>query len=166
MFGGDTELKLEGYSDADYAADPDKRRSTGGYVFVLAHGAISWASKLLATVAASTMEAEYMAAAWAAKEALWLRKLLTTLLGAEGATAVEMHCDNQGALGLMHNPCNHQRAKHIDVAHHFVRERVARGEIKVAYCSTEDMVADVLTKAVAKPKHERCCEMMGLTDAK
>ena len=73
-----------------------------------------------------------------------------------------MHCDNQGALGLMHNPCNHQRAKHIDVAHHFVRERVARGEIKVAYCSTEDMVADVLTKAVAKPKHERCCRSVSL----
>ena len=90
MFGGDTELKLEGYSDADYAADPDKRRSTGGYVFMLAHGAISWASKLLATVAASTMEAEYMAAAWAAKEALWLRKLLTTLMGAEGATVMEL----------------------------------------------------------------------------
>jgi hypothetical protein len=105
LYGGssdDTELRLEGFTDADYAADPDKRRSTGGYVFMLANGAISWASKLLPTVAVSTMEEEYMAAAWAAKEALWLRKLLAPLLG--NAQAVQMCCDNQGALGLMHNP--------------------------------------------------------------
>jgi hypothetical protein len=165
MYSGssdETELQLEGFTDAGYAADPDKRRSTGGYVFMLVNGAISWASKLLPTVAVSTMEARYMAAAWAAKEALWLRKLLTTLLG--NAQAVQMCCDNQGALRLMHNPCNHQRAKHIEVVHHFLRERVARGEIKVDFCRSEDMVADVLTKAVPKAKHELCCELMGLID--
>jgi hypothetical protein len=60
--GGDTDLLLEGFTYADYAADPDKRRSTGGCVFMLSHGAISWASKLLPTVAVCTIEAEYMAA--------------------------------------------------------------------------------------------------------
>jgi hypothetical protein len=72
-------------------------------------------------------------AAWAAKEALWLRKLLVTLLG--NAQAVQMFCDNQGtcARGLMHNPSSHQRAKHVDVVHHFLLERVARGEIRLPF---------------------------------
>jgi hypothetical protein len=70
---------LEGYADSDYAVDPDKRRSTGGYVFLLAGGAISWGSKVLPTVATSTMEAEYMANGNGAKEALWLRKVMETL---------------------------------------------------------------------------------------
>jgi len=163
MLGGG-DFKLEGYCDSDYAADPDKRRSTGGYVFLLAGSAVSWGSKLLPTVATSTLEAEYMASAWGAKEALWLRKLMTTLRGAKGAEGVVLHCDNQGALALQRNPTSHQRAKHIDVAHHFVRERVARGEIKVQYCPTQDMLADLFTKALAKPKHEEFCGRLGLVD--
>ena len=73
-----------------------------------------------------------------------------------------MFCDSSGALAQMNNTVGHQRAKHIDVQHHFLRERVARKEIKVEYLPTQDMVADVLTKALAKPQHERFCEEMGL----
>jgi hypothetical protein len=73
MYSGE-EYKIEGYSDSGFAADPDKRRSTGGYVLMIAGGAICWASKLLPTMGVSTTETEYMAASWAAKEALWVRK--------------------------------------------------------------------------------------------
>jgi Reverse transcriptase (RNA-dependent DNA polymerase) len=165
MYGG-KDCKVEGYCDSNYAADPDKRRSTGGFVFLLAGGAISWGSKLLPTVATSTLEAEYMASACSAKEALWIRKLMTTLRGVEGAACITINCDNQGALALQRNPTSHQRAKHIDVSHHFVRERVARGEIEMQYCPTEDMLADLFTKALAKPKHEKFCEGIGLVDIK
>jgi hypothetical protein len=163
MFGG-AELKLEAYCDSDFAADPDKRRSTGGYVVLLGGGAFSWASKLLPTVGASTMEVEYMAAAWLTKELLWERKLMATLTCAEETQAVELRCDNQGAIALMRNPTNHQRAKHIDVCHHFVRERVARGEIKVEYCPSKDMLADMFTKALPKPQHEEHSKRIGLVD--
>jgi hypothetical protein len=112
---GSGDVKLEGYCDSDYAADPHMRRSTGGYVLLLAGSAISWGSKLLTTVATSTLEAQYMASAWGAKEALWLRKPMTTLRGAKGAEDVILHCDNQGALALQRNPTSHQRAKHIDM---------------------------------------------------
>jgi hypothetical protein len=96
-------------------------------VFLLAEGAINWGSKLLPSVATSTLEAEYMAGAWGVKEAPWLRKLTTPLRGAEGAEG--NYQANQGAFALQHNPESHQRAKHIDVAYH-LRESAALGEIE------------------------------------
>ena len=79
-FGGSGNMEMIGYcDDADYAGDIDTRRSTTGFVFTLNGGAISWQSKRQPTVAASTTEAEYMAAAAAVKEGLWLRKLLSDL---------------------------------------------------------------------------------------
>jgi hypothetical protein len=157
---GLTDTPLEGYADSDLTADPDKRRSTGGNAFLVAGGAISWGSTLLPTVTSSTMEAEYMANGNAPKEALWLRRVMETLCGM--AVSVQMYCDSAGALAQMHNPVGHQRAMRIDVLHHFLRERVARGEVKVEYIATEDMVADVLTKAVAKQQHEKCSKTMGM----
>ena len=73
--GVPAEVKLFGFVDADYAGDISSRKSQSGYIFVLCGGPISWVSKKQAVVALSTTEAEYMAAAFAAQELLWLRKL-------------------------------------------------------------------------------------------
>jgi hypothetical protein len=81
--------------------------------------------ELLPTVATATMEAEYMAKGNGTKEALWLRKVVETLYGM--AISVQMYCDSAGALAQMHNPVGHQMAKHIDVLHHFLRERSQGG---------------------------------------
>eukprot|EP00983_Pelagomonas_calceolata_P072593 1151781-Pelagomonas_calceolata.AAC.2 len=89
--------ELEGYCDADYAGGIDTRRSTTGYVFILNGSIISWSSRLQATVAVSTAEAEYMAAAQALKEALWLR-IRASL------KTIQMYTDNQAALTLLKNP--------------------------------------------------------------
>jgi hypothetical protein len=164
-FGGTAEATvggdLLGYCDADYAADLDTRRSTTGYVFVLNGGAISWSSRRQQTVAASTTEAEYMAAAGAVKEALWLRKLCKDLqLGAAGA--VNILADNQSAIKLLKNPISSVRSKHIDVIYHFARERVARGEVSFRYVSTALNVADCLTKAVPAEKFAYCRAGMGV----
>jgi len=149
-----------GYCDADYAGDLDTRRSTTGYVFLINGGAVSWASKRQATVAASTTEAEYIAAAAAAKEALWLRTLLREL-GASQQT-VSIYADNQSAMKVISNPITSARSKHIDVAHHLVRERAARGEVAFTYIPTAEMVADALTKALPEPKHTFCSKGMGV----
>jgi len=61
-----------------------------------------------------------------------------------------IRCDNQGVISLTKNPTQHVRTKHIDVQHHFVRKRIENGEIMFEYCSMEDMVVDVFTKALSK----------------
>jgi hypothetical protein len=157
---GNGDLDLQGYVDADYAGELDTRRSTTGYVFMLSGGAISWSSRLQTTVAVSTVEAEYMGAASAVKEALWLRKLARDI-GLE-ASHVEIRGDNQGALKLLKHSMSTQRSKHIDVMHHFARERVLKGDVKFEYCSTEDMAADFLTKAVSPAKFNKCRLMIGV----
>jgi hypothetical protein len=157
---GSKPLRLEGFCDANRAGDVDSRRSTTGYVFIVAGGAVSWASKLQPTVAFSTVEAEYMAAAHATKEALWLKKLCNDLnLKCEG---VLIQCDNQGTIQLVKHPIASQRSKHIDISHHFVRQRVLRKEVRFEYCSTDWMPADFLTKALAPAKFESCCKMCGM----
>jgi hypothetical protein len=153
-------LALIGYCDADYAGDPDTRKSTTGYVFVLNGGAISWSSKRQPTVAASTTEAEYMAAASSVKEGLWLRKLFNSL--DLPITTVDINCDNQSAIKLLKNPVFSVRSKHIDVVHHFARERIQSKEVTFHYIPTTDMAADMMTKILPANKHEACCDMIGM----
>jgi hypothetical protein len=136
---------LEGFGDADFAGDLDSRRSTTGFVFLLNGAAISWQSRLQKTVAVSTAEAEYMAAGAAVKEALWLRKLLSEALGG-APNCVPLWSDNQAALKLLKDAGSQNKTKHIDVLHHFARERVARGEVSFAYIPTAHMIADCMTK--------------------
>ncbi|GAQ93583.1 putative retrotransposon protein [Klebsormidium nitens] len=158
-FGGSDEL-LEVFCDADFAGDVDSRRSTTGYVFLMYGGAVSWSSRLQPTVAVSTVEAEFMSAAQAVKEALWFRKLGGDL--GLGLGTVPINCDNQGAIQLLKHPVAALRSKHIDVLHHFARERVARKEVGFAYCGTDDMKADIMTKALTPGKFSKCRKEIGI----
>ena len=101
-----------------------------------------------------------MAAAHATKEALWLRKLLQDFDRQE--PTVNILADNQGAIKLIKNPIASVRSKHIDVMYHFVRERVERNEVHFEYVSTDKMLADVFTKALALPKFSFCVQGMGM----
>ena len=101
-----------------------------------------------------------MGAASSVKEALWLKKLARDLGLDVGQVVIKG--DNQGALKLLKHPMSTQRSKHIDVVHHFARERVLRGEVRFEYCSTYDMAADFLTKAVNRTKFTKCRSMIGV----
>jgi hypothetical protein len=71
-------------------------------------------------------------------------------------------CDNQGAISLAKNPTHHAKTKHVDVQLHFIRDHIEKGTIKVEYCPTEDMLADIMTKGLARDRHKRLLGMMGM----
>lgn len=161
-------LRLQGYSDADWAGDIDTRRSTTGYIVMLNNGAIAWKSRRQPTVALSTMESEYMALTEATKELKWIRTLLAELGHSNGNSngdepPTDLFSDNQSAIALAKNPVSHARAKHIDIRHHFVREAIQDKVIWVQYIPTTEMTADSLTKALGREKHEKCTARMGMT---
>ena len=143
---------LKGYTDADWGGDLETRRSTSGYLFNVGSGAISWSSKRQPTVALSSCEAEYMGETQATKEAIWLRRLLKELLGkgTDEPIATVIYGDNQGAIMLAKNPQYHARTKHIDIQHHFVREKQAEGLVDIQYKPTSEQIADGLTKPLPK----------------
>jgi hypothetical protein len=157
-------LRLQGYSDANWAGDMDTRRSTTGYIVMLNNGAIAWKSRRQPTVALSTMESEYMALTDATKELKWVRTLLAELGYSNGKSdnPTNLFSDNQGAIALAKNPVSHSRAKHIDIRHHFVREAIQDKIIWVQYIPTAEMTADSLTKALGREKHEKCTARMGM----
>jgi len=154
-FWKDEEDELYGHADADWAGDLDTRRSTTGYVFLLAGSAISWNSKRQHTIALSSTEAEYMAVCAAAQEAIHLRKLLKDLL-IEDKGPVTIFQDNKAAIAMANNQMTTKRSKHIDVKYHFIREQVRRGQIQLKYIKTQKMIADMFTKALPQPAIERC----------
>jgi len=153
--------ELIGYSDADWAGDLDKRRSCTGFVFLLHGGAVSWKSALQKTVAQSTAEAEYMAAASAVKEAVWLRYLLADL-GIPVDGPVPMLTDNQACLAFLRDHTTSPRAKHIDIRYHAAREKVEEGIVSFEYLRTAEMIADILTKALPAPKFHYFRGLLGM----
>ena len=152
--------ELAGAVDADLGGCPETRRSTTGWVFTWNGAAFSWGSKRQATVSSSTAEAEYVAAAAATREALWVRKLMVDL--GQPAMTVNMAEDNQACLSLIANPETTGKAKHIDIAHHMVRERVAMGEVAFTYTTGAEVLADGLTTALPRPTFISFCSRLGV----
>ena len=152
--------EVAAYADADFAGDPDTRRSTAGLAVVNRGAAISWSSKVLPTVALSTTEAEYMAATNAVREALWLAKFTDVFKLTKEPFLI--YGDNQGALKLSKNPIEGARSKHIDVQWHFSRQRVNLGQIRFRFCPTDSMLADCLTKPLPGPAHKANAKGLGL----
>lgn len=159
-FDGKKSPDIVGYSDSDWASDVDDRRSTTGYIFVKCNGAISWCTKKQPTVALSTTEAEYMAMSAATQEALWLRGLVSEITSV--MDPIVIFVDNQGALNLALNGSYQPRTKHIDVRHHFIREKVQSKNIQLRYTSTATMVADSLTKPLQSDKMNKCIQQQGI----
>jgi hypothetical protein len=159
------------HCDADYAGS-ETRKSTTGYVAIAAGGAVTWNSVLQRTVAKSTMEAEYVALAEAVKEALWISKLARELSAVQGEklpgmpTGPPIICsDNEAALILAKNPERHQKAKHIDIKYHFIRDEYEAGRIRLQRVSTDENRADILTKSLSKQLHQTACRRLGLGDS-
>ena len=102
-----------------------------------------------------------MATDHATKEAMWLRTLLS-LIGSPQSEPTLIQCGNMGAISLIKNPVFHVRTKHIDVKHHYVRDRYDSGEVAFEYIPTAENAADILTKGLDHPKHWKFLSMLGL----
>jgi hypothetical protein len=151
---GSKDSKLVGYSDAAYA-NSTKSRSTSGYVFTLAGGPISWSSRKQPITAASSSEAEYIAAAEAVKQAAWLRHFLYSIRKPEtyGITdSTPLFIDNTSAIKLAENAgVQHARSKHIKVRYHLIRDLINEGTVRPIYIPAAKQLADKLTKIVGYP---------------
>ena len=145
-----------GFTDSDWAADLDNRKSTGAYLFFLDGASCSWKVKLSPTVCLSTQQAEYYALSEGTKEALNLRFLLRDL-GFGQTLPTMLFCDNKGAITMALHPANKPASRHIDMRIHFCRQHVELGDVATTFAPTPDMVADFMTKQTQRLTHERHC---------
>lgn len=147
-------LNLTAFADADWANDPNDRRSYTGFVVKLGNNVVNWESRKQRCVALSSTEAEYLAITDVCKDICFLRNFLSEVMPAE--YNVTIFNDNQSAqkLLLVKEYC-HKRTKHIDIRYHFVKDLVQNDNVTVKYLQTDLMIADVLTKPLGTVKHEK-----------
>ena len=159
MFRKDTSEALHGYADATYASDTSTSRSRTGYVLYLAHAPIAWVSRLQKTIASSSAESEYQALASAAQEILFLRQLLSEMIGGDDALPPTLlHCDNQPSIRVA-DRCS-TTMRHVRIRFHLIRQLVEEGVITLTYCNTSANIADIFTKPLPKPKHLEFCSKL------
>ena len=159
--GGD--LNPIGYTDSDFQSDRDSRKSTSGSVFTLGGRAIVWRSIKQSSIADSTMEAEYIAACEAAKEAVWLKKFFADLeVVPDIDKPLVLYCDNSGAVANSKEPRSHKRGKHIERKYHLIQEIVNREDVIVTKIATLDNLADPFTKTLSEKLFFKHIEEMGL----
>ena len=116
---------IEGYTDADFGRDVDDRRSTSGYVYTIAGGAVSWSSKKQSTTAVSTQEAEYVAIEHGSKEAIWISRILE-FINRPLPSTITINSDNEAAIDAVKDPFKKSSLKHVDIRIHATHDRYAR----------------------------------------
>ncbi|GJX46286.1 retrovirus-related pol polyprotein from transposon TNT 1-94 [Tanacetum coccineum] len=136
------------YADSDHAGDYVNRKSTSGICTFMRCCLTSWFSKKQIALAISTTEAEYVSAKKACQQALWMKQALIDY--GIRLDDIPIMCDNKGAIDLSKNPVQHSRTKHIEIRHHFLRDNVQKGNISIKKVSSEDNIADILTKPLKR----------------
>ncbi|XP_074347280.1 secreted RxLR effector protein 161-like [Apium graveolens] len=153
--------KLVGYSDSDYGGDLDDGKSTSGYAFRIGSAIFSWSSKKQQIVALSTCEAEYMAAAACACQAIWLGYILgESNFAKEGP--VKIYVDNKSAISLAKNPVSHSRSKYINIKYHFIREQVNEKIVELVHGKTEENLTDIFTKPLKPDVFHKMKRKLGM----
>ena len=158
-------LEIVCYTDADLAGDEDDRKSTSGYIFTLAGGAISWRSGKQGVMAASTMQAEFVACYDATGQSVWLKNFIPALRVVDSISRpITMHCDNQSAIFFCANDKLSGASKHIDLKYRVVKDRNRDCTIKIEHISTTSNIADPLTKSLSPSLFQKHVLGMDLVD--
>lgn len=161
------------WTDSDWKGDKATGRSTFGYVVTLGGtaestaeitNAVIWRARRTDRVMLSTTEAEYHAMCKGTTQGLWLKNLLTELH--IPVKEVIINGDNQGAIKLSRNPEFHQRTAHIPLEEHFLRDEIEKQTITTQWVTTDNQLADGLTKSLNGPKHQSFIDRLGLIQAK
>ncbi|GJR85102.1 hypothetical protein Tco_0209113 [Tanacetum coccineum] len=146
--GKDYGIETIVYADSDHAGDYVDRKSTNGVYTFMGCCLTSWFSKKQTALAISTTEAEYVSAGKACQQALWMKHDLIDY--GVRLDDIPIICDNKGAIDLSKNPVQHSRTKHIEIRHHFLRDNVQKGNISIEKVSSEDNIANILTKPLKR----------------
>ena len=162
-YRGSDHLEVIGYSDSDYAGCVDTRKSTCGYLYLLAGGAISWKSVKQSVIVTSTMEAEFMACFEAMVQAKWLRNFISRLGIVDSiARPLKIYCDNSTTVFFSKNDKYSKGAKHMELKYFAVKEEVQKQRVSIEHISTNLMIADPLTKGLPPKTFTGHVERMGL----
>ncbi|KAL6324389.1 hypothetical protein AAG906_012993 [Vitis piasezkii] len=164
MYRRTSNLEVVGYSDSDFAGCVDSRKSTSGYIFILAGGAISWKSVKQTMIATSTMEAKFISCFEATSHGVWLKSFISGLRVMDSISRpLSIYCDNSAAVFMAKNNKSGSRSKHIDIKYLAIREHVKEKKVVIEHISTELMIADPLTKGMPPLKFKDHVVNMGLS---
>lgn len=155
-------MPLKAYCDADWASDPDDRRSTSGFGIFFGPNLVSWSSKKQTLVARSSTEVEYRSLANTTAEILWIQSLLQELQ--IPYLTPHVFCDNMGAVALTHNHVLHARTKHMELDIFFVRDKVINKSLIVTHVPSLDQVADIFTKALSPTRFAALASNLKVVD--
>jgi len=158
-------LHLKGYSDSDFMGDVDDRKSTSGYIFTLAGGAISWKSFKQTVTASSTIYAEFVTCYEATRQVNWLKKFIGLKVVDDIHRPLKLYCDNEPAVTYAHNNRSSNAAKHIDIKFYVVKDRVRDHAISLEHVTTEKMLVDPLTKGLPPNVFREHLAGMGLRES-
>ena len=142
-------LEVVGFSDSDYTGCVDDKKSTSGYIFMMAEGAVSWKSIKQTLTASSTVEVEYMVCYEATCHTIWLQNFISALEVVHSISRpLKLFYDNSAAVYFSRNTRSTSHSKHIDVKFFFVKEKVAKFLISIEHTPTTSILSDPLTKGL------------------
>ncbi|KAM0034727.1 putative RNA-directed DNA polymerase [Helianthus debilis subsp. tardiflorus] len=163
LFQPNKHLRIQAYTDADWAGDKGDRKSTSGYFTLVGGNLVTWRNKKQKVVALSSAEAEFRGIARGLAEVLWIRKLLTEI-GFPQLEASTIMCDNEAAIQISENLVQHDRTKHVEVDRHFIKEKLEAGILELSSVRSKDQLADILTKAVNARIFSHCLDKLSIGD--
>ncbi|GJT47482.1 hypothetical protein Tco_0956197 [Tanacetum coccineum] len=154
------DFDLKGYSYSDYAGCNMDRKSTLGACQLLGGKLVCWSAKKQQSIAMSSAEAEYVAAAGCCANILWMKSQLTDydIIYEK----VPIFCDNTSAIAILNNLVPYSRTKHIDIRYHFIRDHILKGDVELHFIPTQYQLADIFTKPLDEPTFKRLIVELGM----